>query len=671
MTQIGKIEHFQIGEDWESYEERLQQYFKANGITNEEKQVAVFLTVIGSHLYKLLRNLVSPSKPAEKTYEQLTSVIKQHLVPKPIVIAERLRFRKRMQKSGESISTYLASLKQLAETCDFKGFLDEALRDQLVCGLRSEAIQKRLLTEADLDLKKALEISKAMEAATRQAMELQGATPVDSTQYVTNKITTRQGKRPCYRCGGRHSPNDCRFREQQCNTCKKQGHIAKMCRSGASSTKHTKKVQYVADTTPVLSPDGDDICLLNIHSVSSDNKIIIHPTLNGKQVPMEVDTGATKSVMSEHTWRSLGQPKLNKCDLILKTYSGESLKVKGMVTVEVQFNQQTASLPIVILEGNGPTLFGRNWLSYIRLNWSDICHIGFGVEEVVSKYQNIFSAQTGSLKGIQASLSMHSDVTPKFLKPRSVPYALKPAIEKDLERLENAGIIKQVTYSDWATPIVPVPKADGTVRICGDYKVTINQHLKVDHYPMPKAEDIFSTLNGGKKFTKLDLSQAYLQLALDEESQKLTTIHTHKGLFRYTRLPYGIASAPAIFQMTMDKILQGLNGVSCYLDDILVTGIDDTEHLNNLQKVFERLQEYGVQLKRSKCSFMSTSVEYLGYKIDAKGLHTTPQKVEAIQQAPNPKNVQQLRSFLGLVHYYGKFIPNLATITEPLNKLTT
>ena len=184
---------------------------------------------------------------------------------------------------------------------------------------------------------------------------------------------------------------------------------------------------------------------------------------------------------------------------------------------------------LINLEGNGPTLFGQNWHSYIRLNWSDICHIGFDVEEVVSKYQNIFSPHTGSLKGIQASLSMHSDITPKFLKPRSVPYALKPAIEKDLEMLENTGIIKQVTYSDWATPIVPVPKA---VRICGDYKITINQHLKVDHYPMPKAEDIFSALNGRKKFTKLDLSQVYLQLALDEESQKLTTIHTHKGLFK-------------------------------------------------------------------------------------------------------------------------------------------
>ena len=155
-----------------------------------------------------------------------------------------------------------------------------------------------------------------MEAATKQTMELQGATPVDSTHCATNKITTRQGKRPCYRCGGRHSLNDCQFKEQQCNTCKKQRHVAKMCLSGTNSTNNTKKVQYVADTTPIVSPDGDNICLLNKHSVSSDNKIIIHPTLNGKQVPME---GANKSAMSEHTWRSLRQPKLNiKTSLVHK-----------------------------------------------------------------------------------------------------------------------------------------------------------------------------------------------------------------------------------------------------------------------------------------------------------------------------------------------------------------
>jgi len=220
------------------------------------------------------------------------------------------------------------------------------------------------------------------------------------------------------------------------------------------------------------------------------------------------------------------------------------------------------------------------------------------VDEVISSHPTIFSTDKGSLQNLQASLRIRENTTPKFLKPRSVPYSLKPAIEKDLERLEKAGIIKHVAYSDWATPIVPVPKPNGSVRICGDYKVTINQHLKIDQYPIPKAEDIFSTLNGGEKFTKLDLSQAYLQLPIDVESQQLTTINTHKGLFQYTRLPYGIASAPAIFQMTMDKILQGLKGVSCYLDDILITGCDDAEHLANLKNVLQRLQKYGVKLKR-------------------------------------------------------------------------
>ena len=344
-------------------------------------------------------------------------------------------------------------------------------------------------------MKKALEISQAMEAATKQTMELQGATPVDSASYVrsnTHKATTRQTKKPCYHCGGKHSPNDCRFKDQQCNKCNKTGHIAKMCHS-SNNTRVTKKVQYVDNATLVdtYNSSDDDICLLNINSMSTDHKIIIHPLLNGKQVPMEVDIGATKTVMSVNTWRSLGKPKLNSCDLILKTYSGEILKVKGMATIDVQFNQQTASLPVVVLAGNGHTLFGQNWFKHIRLNWSEICHIGLGVEEVIAKYQNIFSAQTGSLKGLQATLKINPDATPKFLKPRSVPYALKPAIENDLQRLENAGIIKHVTYSDWATPIVPVPKADGTVSLCGDYKVTINQHLRIDQYPMPKAEDIF------------------------------------------------------------------------------------------------------------------------------------------------------------------------------------
>ena len=223
--------------------------------------------------------------------------------------------------------------------------------------------------------------------------------------------------------------------------------------------------------------------------------------------------------------------------------------------------------------------------------------------------------------------------------------------------------------SDWAAPIVAVPKKDGRFRLCGDYKVTVNYALTVDQYPLPKPEDLFATLSNGQEFSKLDLSQTYLQLKLDELSRPYTTINTHQGLYQYTRLPFGIASAPAIFQRLMDTILQGIPGVVCYIDDILVTGKDQEEHLQNLNEVFSRLEKHGFRLKREKCTLLAKSVEYLGHSITKDGISALPDKVEAIAKAPQPTNVQELRSFLGLLNYYGKFIRNLATILHPLNQL--
>ena len=143
------------------------------------------------------------------------------------------------------------------------------------------------------------------------------------------------------------------------------------------------------------------------------------------------------------------------------------------------------------------------------------------------------------------------------------------------------------------------------------------------------------------------------------------TINTHQGLYQYTRLPFGIASAPAIFQRLMETILQGIPGVVCYIDDILVTGKNEEEHLRSLNQVFSKLTDHGFRLKKGKCKFMAKSVEYLGHKIDKDGISALPNKVDAIVNAPHPTNVQELRSFLGLLNYYGKFIRNLASSSQP------
>ena len=250
-----------------------------------------------------------------------------------------------------------------------------------------------------------------------------------------------------------------------------------------------------------------------------------------------------------------------------------------------------------------------------------------------------------------------------------MPFAIKEEVARELDRLEAEGIIERVESSEWAAPIVTVPKKGGMIRICGDYKVTINPHLDIDVHPLPRTEELFAALSGRQKFTKLDLSHAYQQLPLDEHSKKLVTVNTHKGLYRYNRLPFGVASAPAIFQRTMDSILQGLDNVVCFIDDILITGCDDSTHLWTLEKVLQRLHSHGVVVKKEKCVFMSESVEYLGHILNSQGMQPTPNKIEAIINAPNPRNVHELRSFLGLMNYYNKFIPHLASILHPLHCL--
>ena len=181
-------------DNWPAYSERLEQFFVANDIA-DGKKVAVLLTLIGTKAYTLLRNILAPDKPASKDYDQLVETLKAHLDPKPIVIAERFKFHRRNQREGESIAQYIAELRKLSEHCEFRDYLNQALRDRLVCGLTSEAMQKRLLSEKDLTLAKAQEIAMGMEAAAKEASELQ----VSSKGLEVNSLTSHNSKQ-CFRC---------------------------------------------------------------------------------------------------------------------------------------------------------------------------------------------------------------------------------------------------------------------------------------------------------------------------------------------------------------------------------------------------------------------------------------------------------------------------------------
>ena len=192
--------------------------------------------------------------------------------------------------------------------------------------------------------------------------------------------------------------------------------------------------------------------------------------------------------------------------------------------------------------------------------------------------------------------------------------------------------------------------------------------LQTDHQRCLQDRSISTPSHRRQSFTKLDLAHAYQQIPLTVDSKRYTTINTHKGLFRYNRLPFGVASAAAILQHMMDSLLQGLPHVCVYLDDILITGPTDEAHTKMLDEVLRRLNDADVHLKREKCFFMLPSVEYLGHRISASGLQPTDRKIKALKDAPVP-HISQLKPFLGLLNYYVKFTPKLFTLFAPLYRL--
>ena len=665
---IGRLDELQVGtEDFDCYVERMEQYFIANDIP-EGKKVPAFLSAIGAKAYELLRNLVAPDSPKDKRFNDLVKTLRAHLKPKPLVIAERFKFHKRMQHEEESVAEYIVTLKHLATHCDFGSFLNDALRDQLVVGLSQDSMQRKLLAEDKLTFKKACEIAQAMELAERNTCDLKaaGSREVQAVSEKHNGVKKKTNQPPnigpkksCYRCGGQHKAEVCRFRTEKCRKCGKVGHIAKKCRS--------------REMTHQVEEPEETLHLNGIHVVTKQKTrgYYVDVDIDGHKVTMQLDTGAAVSIIPDTIYNKYLTGRCLTETKPLRSYSGNQLDLLGELVVPVKYESQTMTLPLVVVRGDKIPLLGRNWLEHLKLNWSEIFALSDidPVKSLIDKYSSLFEDGDGKILNMKARIALREQAKPVFRKARPVPYALKKPLEEKLDHLEKQGILKKVDQSSWATPVVLVPKPDKTIRLCGDYKITVNPWVKTEGYPLPTVQDLFSTLAGGTVFTKLDLKQAYQQLEIDESSQEYLTINTHKGLYRYTRLPFGVSSAPSIFQATMDQILQGMEKTICYLDDILVTGSNETEHLKTLEEVLQRLHSYGIKVRLDKCKFMQKSVEYLGHKVDADGLHPTTAKIKAVVEAPTPKNLSELKSYLGLLNYYGRFLPNLSTMIHPLNQL--
>ena len=243
-------------------------------------------------------------------------------------------------------------------------------------------------------------------------------------------------------------------------------------------------------------------------------------------------------------------------------------------------------------------------------------------------------------------------------------------IQKEVKKMLDMGVIRR-SKSPWSSPVVIVPKPDGTARFCIDYR-KLNKITRKDNYPLPRIDDLLEAFRGCKWFTSLDLAAGYWQVLMKLEDIEKTAFITPDGTYEFLVMPFGLCNAPATFQRMMNLIFEDLlmRYIKVYLDDCNIHSQTFEKHLNHLEEVFNRLRKAGLKLKPSKCHFCQQEIKFLGHIVGKDGIKTDPSKIDKVKNFPVPKNLTEVRSFVGLASYYRKFVPNFSKIVKPLTSLT-
>ena len=291
--------------------------------------------------------------------------------------------------------------------------------------------------------------------------------------------------------------------------------------------------------------------------------------------------------------------------------------------------------------------------------------------KLLRKYEKMFDGTLGNYTGSTYKIELKEKVAPYHAKPFPIPKVHETTLKKEVERLVKIGVLKKINNSEWAAPTFIIPKKNGTVRFISDFR-ELNKRIRRKPFPIPKIQDLLLKLEGFRYASSLDLNMGYYHIELCPESKRLCTIVLPWGKYEYQKLPMGLCNSPDIFQEKMNEIFAGFEYVRTYIDDLLIISNNSyDDHLEKLDKVFNKLQKAGFKVNAEKSFFAKGELEYLGFKITRDGIMPLPDKVQAIKNIAVPKTKKQLRSFIGVINYYRDMWKHRSGILTPLSSMTS
>ena len=671
---------------WKKWLRGLGYFIAGKGVANADQKKAILLHTAGPQVQDLFETLQDPGPPPghvgednADAYEKTVRTLNAYFSPRANIPYERHLFRQIKQEEGETVDQFITKLRQQAANCNFTNE-EESIRDQVIDSCRSGSFRRKLLEEgADLTLQKVQQLARAMEALDIQAKAMdrdrKGAPEVNAVQKkkaVPPTATSGKFNKKCYRCG--QEGHVARYRgcpgwKLTCGKCNKKGHATDCCRTKDPKKKEPRrpnKVRYV--------DSQEDEYAFHVHS-SQRGSPMADVVIGGVQMQVMIDSGASTSIMDRHTWEELKRQgvkcKSEKTDVrhLYPYGSKQPLEVIGKFLAVVQSGSEETEEEFLVLkdrETRDVPLLGRECSQKLNLLRLGPCALK---EDVMSKYKDCFTG-LGKLEGYQARIHTDPAVKPVAQKQRRIPFSLRGKVEDKLQELMDLDIIEKVNGpTPWVSPVVVVPKSRGDIRLCVDMRQA-NRAVIRERHPIPTFDEVLENLKGSTVFSKLDLNMGFHQIELEEESRPITTFVTHTGLYRYKRLNFGISMAPEIYQNVIHQVIADCEGTENISDDIIVHGRGTEEHDANLEKTMQRIREKGLTLNPEKCQFRMSELEFVGHTVSGRGISPTEARVKAVAEAEEPKNASEVRSFLGLVNFSAKFIPNLATKAEPLRRLT-